>query len=187
MGEENYIYHYVNIPGNGTEENIEMINILTPIVNVDEKNSMYNSQIIADTIKYDIIIKTDETHELITNIKTEDNTTDSDSTHDSKRLERLRKDIMRKKLARSRETAEQRTERLNKDRIRKKQARQNETEEQRKRRLEKDRDRIRKRRAQETDEDRKHRLEKNRLSKRMARVKENNTSSSTISSTSSSP
>lgn len=89
-----------------------------------------------------------------------------------KRFERLKRDILRKKMARSKETPEQRDERLKKDRMRKKQARLQETIEQRKKRLEKDRLRIQQRRASESDDARRKRLERNRVSKRIAREKE---------------
>lgn len=175
--EHSYVYQYVTIPGNEsyvTVENVEMINILAPVVKSEDKNSTYNSQIIEETIKYETIVTTDEL--MTNNIKTEDQTTNSYSMHKSlKRLEQLRKDSARKKLALLRETAEQRTVRLNKDRTRKRLARQNETDEQRERRLERDRERIRRRRALETDG---KRLEKGCLSKR---VKENGTSSASSS------
>ena len=191
MGEENYIYHYVNLPNmhlrelttetvhltqpDGIhQESIEMINILTPIINVDDKKTLFNQALIKAEVNYDVIIHQEKPAELELelNLPKEDNTM-PDPESEFKRSERLQKDIIRKKMARLRESDEQRVERLKKDRVRKKRARLNETTEQRQKRLEKDRLRIQKRRALETDEERQRRLEKNRISKRKARLKEN--------------
>ncbi|KAI2804851.1 hypothetical protein RDWZM_008127 [Blomia tropicalis] len=170
MGEENFIYHYVNLPNvhiSQPEENIEMINILTPLISVDDKKSLFDQTILKSEVTYDCII---QSKDVDVNINVEKPT--QDTVNDLKRSERLQKDILRKKMARLRESAEQRVERLKKDRMRKMRARQNETNEQRQKRLEKDRIRIQKRRALETDEERQRRLEKNRISKRKARLKE---------------
>ncbi|KAF7488764.1 hypothetical protein SSS_00709 [Sarcoptes scabiei] len=123
------------------------------------------------TIVFDGIIDETKPNEIV-ELKTED-THIAISIVDAKRMERLQKDIIRKKMARMRETQQQRMERLQKDRERKKLSRQRETMEQRSRRLEKDRLRIQRRRALETEEERRKRLEKNRISKRNARIKEN--------------
>lgn len=166
MADENFIYQLVNLPHLSQEDdddNIEMINILTPIISVDDK-----SNTIIKT-EFDVMLQP-KVSEII-EIKTEETISEHDI--DSKRCERLQKDILRKKMARLRETEDQRLERLRKDRVRKKRARDNETPEQRKSRLEKDRVRIQKRRALETEEERRIRLEKNRISKRNARLKEN--------------
>lgn len=165
MSEESYIYQLVNLPhiSQTVDDNNEMINILTPILSVDEKNNTLIKT------EFDVILQP-KVAEII-EIKTEEAISEQDV--DSKRYERLQKDIFRKKLARLRETEEQRLERLRKDRLRKKRARQNETPEQRQARLEKDRVRIQKRRALETEDERRRRLEKNRISKRNARLKEN--------------
>ena len=174
MTEENYIYHYVNLPGMHLsaqpEENIEMINILTPIINVDDKKTIYNQTILKTEVNYDVIVQ-QKPAELELELQKFDKISENET--DLKRHERLQKDILRKKMARLRESDEQRIERLKKDRMRKKRARQNETHEQRQKRLEKDRIRIQKRRSLETEDERQRRLEKNRLSKRKARLKEN--------------
>lgn len=201
--EDNYIYHCVNLPvthevqisshehvvdGGVTEQNIgEMINLLSPIINVEEgklgethHHLSFNQAVIKGetyiihhqdhpTIKLEI----DEEcyHKLNGSVGCSSDSGSPDT--EIKRHERLQKDIFRKKMARLRESDDQRVERLKKDRVRKKRARQNESLEQRQRRLEKDRVRIQKRRSVETDDERQRRLEKNRISKRKARLKEN--------------
>ena len=202
--EESFNYLYVTLPAQVSGSNLEMINILTPILNVDDNGKNHhhhqneNSNNGLTTANHhrlssNDIVHNDHHHHSITfetiDIKSENgiltiNTDESqtspsdvaisiDPDLDLKRYERLQKDIMRKKMARMRETEQQRLQRLQKDRERKKLSRQNETYEQRQRRLEKDRIRIQQRRALESDEERKRRLEKNRLSKRNARIKEN--------------
>lgn len=175
MGEESYIYHYVNLPNSHQlhiaqpEENLDMINILTPILNVDDKKGIYNQAIIK-TEGYDVII---HQNGKPAELDLEDHQHKSEQEMDPKRIERLHRDIVRKKMARLRETDEQRIERLQKDRNRKKRSRQSETLDQRRKRLEADRLRIQKRRALESSDERQRRLEKNRISKRKARLKEN--------------
>lgn len=198
--EDAYIYHCVNLPvthevqisshqhsnvGNGDQNIGEMINILSPILNVEdgklgETHLSFNQAI----IKGETYIIHHQDHSPIKLELDEEcysklnesgcSSVDSGSPDtDIKRHERLQKDIFRKKMARLRESDDQRVERLKKDRIRKKRARQNESLDQRQLRLEKDRVRIQKRRSVETDDERQRRLEKNRISKRKARLKEN--------------
>jgi len=177
--DNNFISYYVNLPHSvhiaQADDHLEMINILTPIINVDDKKNHFNTSNIKGEVTYDVII-TQDTKSLGTDLELnldKLSKASPDGECDVKRHERLQKDIHRKKMARMRESLEQRLERLKKDRVRKKRARQNETLEQRQSRLEKDRVRIQKRRALESDEERQRRLEKNRISKRKARLKEN--------------
>jgi len=99
----------------------------------------------------------------------------------SKRDTRLERDIHRKRLARARETEEQKVQRLEKDRKRKQEARRHESEEQRAVRLAKDRQRVHQKRQMETDIQRILRLERNRDVKRRSRQRDQTRSKLNIS------